>query len=205
MMILNLVAVAGHAQDASRTVSAGDRLPRVRSTNPVIAALLEEATEASATFRGLVELIDASDGLVYIFPGHCRRLAHACLTLSVTVAGPHRILQVLVHTGRNSIDVRASIGHELQHAIEVLGQPNLATGADLFFFYDAARRTIRGATLRGAVFETDAAIRAEDAVRAELQAAQASRRAKRVTTREYVAVHGPLRCGAGDPAEEGTC
>ena len=204
-MILSLVAVAGRAQDLSRTVSAGDRLPRVRTTDPVLAALLEEATAASATFRRLVDLIDISDGLVYILPRHCGRLAPACLTLSVTVAGPHRILQVLVDTRRNSTDIKASIAHELQHAIEVLGQPDLTTGADLFFFYDAARRTMSGATLRGAVFETDAAVRVGDAVRAELKAAQAPRRTKRITSLEYIALRRPPPCGAGDAAEEATC
>lgn len=205
MIIFSLVAVAGHAEDASKSVSAGNRPPRVRTTDPVLAALLEDATEESATFRGLVESIDASDGLVYIFPKRCGRLAPACLTLSITVAGPHRILQVLVDHRSSPTDIKASIGHELQHAMEVLGQPHLTTGADLFFFYDSARRRMSGATLRGAVFETDAAVRVGDAVRAELKAAQAPRRTKRVTSLEYIALRRPLACRAGDATEEGTC
>jgi hypothetical protein len=60
------------------------RIPRVRDNgDPVIAALLQEATEHSATFRRLVETIDATDGIVYVERGMCRHSVRACLALKL--------------------------------------------------------------------------------------------------------------------------
>ena len=42
----------------------GSTFPRVRSTNASIATVLRQASEQSATFRRLVEIINASDGTV---------------------------------------------------------------------------------------------------------------------------------------------
>lgn len=175
VIILSLVAVAGHAQESSMAVTPADTLPRVRTSDPVIAVFIREAIASSATFRRLIDIVNTSNGLVYIDSGYCQ-FVPACLVFSVTAAGPHRILRILVNTGRDAAHVKAAIGHELSHAIEVLSQPNLTTGADLFFFYDRARRTNSGARLTGAVFETDAAIRAGDAVHAEIKARAAASR-----------------------------
>ena len=56
-----------------------------------------------------------------------------------------------------------SIGHELQHAIEVLGDRTVTSNAAMFFFY---RRTGKPHP-RHFAFETDAAIEVGEAVRTE--------------------------------------
>ena len=74
----------------------------------------------SPTFRRMVETINASDGIVYIDPGTCRDGVRACL-VNVSSAGGHRFLFVKVDMEKADHALMASIGHELQHAVEVLG------------------------------------------------------------------------------------
>jgi len=56
-----------------------------------------------------------------------------------------------------------SIGHELQHAVEVLSSPVVTNTRALYLF--CQRNGIRA----GSVFETAAAVRAGNAVRAEVR------------------------------------
>ena len=108
---------------------------RVRSHEPLIAQLITDAPAWSATFRDLVRAIDATNGIVYIDPGQCGRGARACLVLDLQVAGPSRILRILVTTRRAREELIGSIGHELHHALEILQHPQITTSAAMFFHY----------------------------------------------------------------------
>ena len=111
-------------------------MPRVRDNgDPSIAALIHEATGRSATFRRLVETIEATDGIVYVEQGRLRRGAKAYLVLNVTVAGPHRILRIIVNTRRDRTALMAAIGHELRHAVEVLSDRAVTNDHAFYFFY----------------------------------------------------------------------
>ena len=69
-------------------------VPRVRSNSARIVDAIAQGVERSATFRGLVDTIDATDGLVFVEEGRCGHTGvRACLLLSVTVAGPNRLLR----------------------------------------------------------------------------------------------------------------
>ena len=141
-------------------------LPHVRSNNSSLAALITRATEQSTTFRGLIDAINVSDGIVYVESGRCR-YSRACL-VGVTGLGGYRILRVSVVLRHSDTDLMAFIGHELQHAIEILSNPHVRNTEDMYLFY--SRIGTRG---RGPVdFETKAAIKAGDAVRKELRAFQ---------------------------------
>lgn len=135
---------------------------RVRSSNPYILAMTEEASRRSPTFRGLLTAIDATDGIVYIEQGNCMHKARACLALDVASAAGCRILRVGVDARRPDWDVMASIGHELRHAIEVLENRSLNDQSSVYLFYAQGRQA------PDRPFETDAAIGAGDAVRKEL-------------------------------------
>ena len=108
-------------------------MPRVRSGETMIAQLIGDAQAASVTFRGLVAAIDATNGIVYVESGQCRHRARACLVHSIQVAGPHRILRVIVNTRRDREGLTGAIGHELQHAMEVLSEPGITTSQGMFF------------------------------------------------------------------------
>jgi hypothetical protein len=131
-----------------------DRIPgRVLSENPAIAALIRGATERSTTFRRLMETIAATDGLVYVEEGKCGNSVRACLLLSVQPSGPFRLLRVFVNSrGAADCDLMGSIGHELQHAIEVLHDPHITDLASAYSFFDREGPTGSGR------FETPAAI-----------------------------------------------
>ena len=141
-------------------------LAHIRPRNPALAALIEQATERSATFRQLVETINHSAAIVYVQEGDCGHGVRACVR-SVSAAGPYRLLWVHVDT-RKQVDshVMASIGHELRHAIEVIDDPSVTNNSAMFFLY---QRIGSQGTEQGAV-ETGAAVAAGEAVRSEVRA-----------------------------------
>lgn len=147
--------------------SAASSCPHVRANgDPAVASLIEEASRTSETFRQLVAAIDRTNGLVYVEPGTCRHGVHACLTLSVHVAGPHRILRILLNLHRELSELLGALGHELQHALEVLGDPHVTTTQAAYLFYAQIAPTATGR------FETDTAIRAGLQVEREALAAR---------------------------------
>jgi len=164
MVVIGLVAIPGTAV----TQPLGDEatpagMSRVRAGHQELRALMTRASEQSLTFRRMVETINASDGIVYVVPGLCGHGVAACLT-NVTTAGDKRILWMRVDTRKHEIDLMASIGHELRHAIEVLGDPTITTNAAMHLFY------VREGVVRSSgAFETAAAVEAGRAVRVEIQ------------------------------------
>jgi hypothetical protein len=87
---------------------------------------------------------------------------HACLSHSVTSGGGFRLLRILVENVDDVVELIATIGHELRHAIELLSEPSVRTATAAYNFY------AREAPTLGAAFETAAAIRAGIAVADEL-------------------------------------
>jgi hypothetical protein len=143
---------------------------RVRGVSTRVVAVISEAAEQSQTFRGLVEEIGTTDGIVYVAEGECGHGVRACLLVTMTLAGQHRVLRILVDPRKADRDLMVSIGHELQHAVEVLSNVNLTNYSAMQLFYNQRCREC------GHRFETDAAIRAGDAVRAELRSSAVTER-----------------------------
>jgi hypothetical protein len=122
-----------HASDQD---TIGTRIPRVRSHSPGVAALIRRASDSSETFRRLVATIDDTDGLIYVDDGKCGRGVSACLLLNVQVSGPFRVLRIKVDARRLDCALMARIGHELQHAIELLSDPRVTDGVSAYFLLD---------------------------------------------------------------------
>ena len=101
---------------------------RVRGASPRVAALILEAAAHSDTFRQLVDQIGKTDGIVLIREGRCGLGVRACLLHAITIAGPNRMLFILVDARPSDCDLMGSIGHELQHAVEVLSDRQVRTG-----------------------------------------------------------------------------
>ena len=120
-------------------LAVGQELPqmrRVRGESPVIGRAIAQGIAHSATFRRLVEAIDSSDGLVYVLEGRCGQGVRACLHMSVELSGTNRLLRVLVNPRRApGCELFGSLGHELQHAVEALSNPNVRTSAGLSSFF----------------------------------------------------------------------
>ena len=64
---------------------------RVRGVSSRIVAIVNDATARSKTFRALVARINHTDGIVYIAEGDCGSAAQACLLLTMTAIGTHRM------------------------------------------------------------------------------------------------------------------
>jgi hypothetical protein len=158
---MTLVALGSTSTVAAQDATAGSR---VRSESSSIRAAITDGHERSPTFRSLVTAIDATDGVVYVQEGQCLRGGRACLPLSVGIAGPYRFLRILVSSRKASgCALIGSIGHELQHALEVLSDPKVRSTSAMYLFFDR-----KGPAGWREVFETDEALEAGMRVEREM-------------------------------------
>ncbi len=172
-VVMGWTCHAGASQDPAVAVtpaSVNVSHARVRGVSPRIAAVLIEAAVQSKTFRGLIEQINATDGIVYIVEGKCGHGVRACLIFTITSAGPNRVLRILIDPDKTDREAMRSIGHELQHALEVLGNPTVRSLGQMYQLYGQICNQC------GDRFETNAAILTGDTVRDELQKSAAAGR-----------------------------
>jgi hypothetical protein len=171
LLIVTVNVVLGYGSGTMGRVHAaypdttGTRIPKVRSHTREIAALIRRASDTSKTFQRLMATIDDTDGLIYVDGGKCGHGVSACLLVAVQVAGPFRILRITIDPRRLDCVLMAQIGHELQHAIELLSDPHVTDGVSAYFFFD--RLAPGGPTSDRGRFETVAAQRAGLNVRHE--------------------------------------
>jgi hypothetical protein len=158
------VCVLAAAVIGSSTLVALERasdLP-VRTADPVLAMAVQGGTDRSPTFLRLHTEIATLKGIVYLHPGKCLDLMRSCLLQDMSRAGSYRLLHVMVDTGQDSVDVTGAVGHELQHAIEIL-RANVHTKSAILAFYMRYGKRISGH------FETDDASRIAEVIRTELR------------------------------------
>jgi hypothetical protein len=166
---LALTCLAGAARPAEAVEDARPEIQRVRSSNPLIATLISQIVQQSKTFRDLIDAVNATDGFVYFEEGKCGHGVRVCL-VKVTMAGSKRILWVKVDTRKADWPLLASsIGHELRHTLEVLGDRNVTDNASLYMFYLHGLGLGVGTTGTQGTFETRAAIEAGDAILSEVR------------------------------------
>ena len=109
--------------------------PHVRGASPRMSQLLEHAIQKSPTFASLVKAIDATDVIVHVeevrtLPaGVDGRLAFVHATAGV------RYLRAQVLMGRGTVDTLSTVGHELQHALEVAMHPKVRDEASFGTLY----------------------------------------------------------------------
>ena len=144
----------------------------VRSSSQTLLGLIQQAGQRSATFRGLVETIEASDTIVFVEEGLCGHGVRACF-VSVAASGAYRYMRVVVDTHKADWDLMGSIGHELRHTIEVIAEPAVRDNSSKFFLYQQIG-TLGTATAR----ETQAAVEAGNNVRAEVRRSSAQMRSE---------------------------
>jgi hypothetical protein len=115
--------------------------PRVRSHTPQIVDAIARGTAASPTLRRLIDNIDATDGIVYVDDGQCGHSVRACFIPTVLIAGPNRVLRILMSVRKApGCELVEVIGHELQHAMEILGDPRIRTDLQVHNFFDVIGR-----------------------------------------------------------------
>src|SRR5215467_9254562 len=117
---------------------------RVRGESSEIAAVIQDAGARSKTFHSLLATIEKTDGLVYVGGGTCGHSVRACLSLSVKVAGPNRVLRIQVDARLKDCELIEGIGHELQHAIEILSNPRVTDMHSAYSMFEQIGRTDSG-------------------------------------------------------------
>jgi hypothetical protein len=151
--------------------TSGQGSPRARGTSPAIVEAIEQAIRQSPTFNQLVTAITTTDGIVYVREGTCRFGLRACLA-GVHSAPPIRFVFIKVDRRKSvGCELMSSIGHELQHALEVLSNPKVIDNDSLAHFYLRI-----GATGDDTRLETEAAVQAGLLVEKELVASTQCRR-----------------------------
>jgi hypothetical protein len=151
-------------------INVADKVPstrHVRSTDEGIRVLVEKGVARSATFRRLLDLLDASDVIVYIDRKLTREALDGYLLHHITIAGPMRYLHVKVDIKGSDIRAIGNIAHELQHAVEVAQATDVRDDRSLTLLFERTHFLFGCA---GDCFETKAAIDVEDDVIAELKA-----------------------------------
>ena len=127
--------------------------------------MIAEAQVRSATFKRLIDSIDATDGIVYVEEGECHHSVRACLPPLVTAAGGFRFLRVIVDARLEDWQVMSDIGHELQHALEVLSNTHARTDSSLFYLM------LQGTSGNSAdIRESGDAVKTGELVRKEIEA-----------------------------------
>jgi hypothetical protein len=156
---------------AAERALAGPLHPGVRVVSPHVAELLEDALTRSPLIRSQVELIDASDLVVYLAETFQSEPGAPKAKLEfVTAAGGKRYVMVCIARWRLSPNERVVLlGHELQHAVEVVRAPEVR---DIAAFGALFGRI--GWEMRKGRFETEGALKATGTVWAEIYAGHPS-------------------------------
>lgn len=139
---------------------------RIRPQDGRTTTLMAAGVARSASFRALVERIEASDVFVYVGISPLLKSTMAGRLTWMTRAGGYRYLRAAISTELSSDQIIASLAHELQHVVEVIEDGNVVDERSLESLYERiGRRSNAGVT---AAWETVAAQDAAARVRREL-------------------------------------
>src|SRR5262245_2800241 len=99
--------------------------PHIRSSQPELLEAIDDGARVSQTFRRPLDRLDASDLVVYV--GYRSRLgAHlAGQTTFLTATAGVRYLRISIDPAVPGFQRIALLGHELQHAVEIAGAPEV--------------------------------------------------------------------------------
>jgi hypothetical protein len=137
----------------------------VRVADGPLAGVLQDGMRRSATLRRLVQRIEQFDAVVFVFAGSAVNPAvghmSGAMSHEVVRAGQFRFIRITVLPRRGNRTL-ATMGHELQHAVEVL-EAGVSGSMDVTDLYKRI-----GVLVRSGVYETDRARDAGDRVLSEL-------------------------------------
>jgi hypothetical protein len=171
-----LGAVLTCALTTAGPLASADVPGNVRSTDSRIVELLNEGATRSETFRRLLSTIRASTDIVYVDFGYCAfGRVNGCLLPVLTSPRGDRYLRILIVRDKNRLShdqLLALIGHELQHAVEVIDAVDVVDLKTMVAMYSRTGRPLTSGLFG---FETSAARAAGAAVLSDL-AAKDSRR-----------------------------
>jgi hypothetical protein len=123
-------------------LTAADR--RVRTIDRRLTDLLARGVRRSATFAGLIAKLNARDVIVYIEPVDQLPPTIAGRLMLIPIAHNQRYLRIQVRVSAGPDELIALIGHELQHALEIAGSPDVRDERALIALYQRIGQTGTG-------------------------------------------------------------
>ena len=136
----------------------------VRPMSDLAHTIVDDAVARSPTIRHLVDVIEHSDAIVYVnFEYHTPALG---VTQILTATPYARFISIAIDVTLPSDRREEILGHEFQHATEIIAAPDVKDDASMQALY----RKI-GWSMRDREFETAAAIDTEMMVRRDLNGA----------------------------------
>lgn len=162
-LILSSLLLVGLAAPAARAQA---QAPCIRAVDSGINALVERGLARSPTFRRLYEQLGESDLIVHLERGPHPWLG-AGFNQFVAGVGERRFVRITLNVAQVDADAVALLGHELQHAVELAGAPDV----DDIDGYERLYRRIgyRSCAREPRCFDTDAAVAVGRAVLKELR------------------------------------
>lgn len=166
---LRALAAAGACVLAAAVPGAAKDRPasHVRAESADLRQLVSDTAERSPTFRSLVEALDHSDVIVYV---QVKVMDSGMLdgrTGFLATARGTRYLMIELAFGRTHVVQSATLGHELQHALEIASASWVVDPATLERYYSRMGEP-SGARTGYTMFETRAARETGERVREEL-------------------------------------
>lgn len=157
--------LAGLAAAAPAGATTSPEHAHLRLLHSDLQKLVDEGIAKSATLRSLVEQLNRTDVVVFVeYGGLPKDLAGGIRF--VTRAGSLRLVRVSIRRTLTRPEILRTIGHELQHALEIADEPGIVDEASLKAFY--RRLDTEANPLER--FDTAAARRAGDFVAEDLLA-----------------------------------
>jgi hypothetical protein len=149
----------------SATAASPSRIPRVRAGDSRSAVLLTKGLERSSTLRALVQQLEQRDVIVYIEMQPALKSRFAGMLTWIVATPTHRYVRVSINPTLTTDLGISTLGHELQHALEVANAPQVRCANSLEKYYaahgDPSRSDRSG-------WDTEAARLAGEAVRREI-------------------------------------
>lgn len=162
-VVLCAVVLSGSAAMAAKGPS-GD--VRLRPQDARLEQLLKEGSRRSATFKSLVDRIEASNVIVYVALNPMMKSSLSGMLTWMTRAGDFRYVRASISKDLTPDQMIATLAHELQHAVEVIDDPNVIDEESLVALY--RRIGQQNSNAAPARWETIAAQQAGYRVRREL-------------------------------------
>jgi hypothetical protein len=168
MRVLLAVALVAVLFNASTVASERIGGARLRPQDTRVAQVLKEGAARSATFRALVNRIEASNVIVYIAVTPILKSTLSGSLTWMTRAGDFRYVRASIRTDLAFDQMIATVAHELQHAVEVVEDESVTDDLSLAALYRRIGQPSGSAGRSG--WETTAAQQAGTKVRRELVA-----------------------------------
>jgi len=110
--------------------------PRIRPYDGRVAAALVDGLRRSPTLRAMVDRIEQGDVIVYLETRQSLGKDHLAGVLTWLSATPaFRYVRVSINPELPRNTAIATLGHELQHVLEVVSDPSIVSSASLEAFY----------------------------------------------------------------------